>query len=115
MRFCYSLAECDDQADVPSASNPASLYAAELQNYLQDDEKMDVEFDLLLWWRCNKAKYPNIYKLFLKTSFTPASSSAVESEFSYTGLVITDRRSNLLPENVCDIMVARNNVPTKGT
>lgn len=71
---------------------------------------MDSQFDVFHWWRANKTKYPTLYLLFKQYSFTPASSSAVESEFSYTGLVITDRRSRLLPQNVSDIMVARNDI-----
>lgn len=103
----------DDQQDDEYGTTlppPDCLYATELQNYLNEHVQMDGNFNLVQWWRANKLKFPALYKLFMKSSFTPASSSTVESEFSYTGLVITDRRSRLLPEHVSDIMVARNDI-----
>lgn len=102
----------DDQPDDESETftlNLASLYAPEFQNYLRDDVQT-TSFDLLQWWQSNKIKYPTLYKLFVMTSFTPASSSAVESEFSYAGLVITDRRCRILTEHVSQIMIARNDI-----
>lgn len=52
------------------------------------------------WWIENENSLPTLFKIFMAHSFVPASSSVVESEFSYTGLVITDRRNRILPENV---------------
>lgn len=60
------------------------------------------------WWESRQEKYPQLFQLFLKFAFIPATSSMVESEFSYSGLVITDRRNRIKPENVNDIMIARN-------
>lgn len=84
----------------------------ELQLYIAEEidrTEPDDEFNIKQWWQLKKSKFPTSHKIFMKYFFVPASSSAVESEFSYTGLVITDRRSRILPEHVNDLMVARNN------
>lgn len=83
-------------------------YTNEFNNYVQEIVEKDPNFDLIHWWEGKMEKYPNLFKLFLEYSFIPATSSTCESEFSYTGLVINDRRSQIKPKNVNDLMVARN-------
>lgn len=87
-----------------------SLYASELNKYLDLKITNDSPFDLCRWWLDNKSNFPSLFKIFLRYSFVPASSSVVEAEFSYTGLVITDKRSRISPDNVNELMVARNNL-----
>lgn len=83
-------------------------YTSQLQNYLHEKVENDANFNLIHWWESRQEKYPQLFQLFLKFAFIPATSSMVESEFSYSGLVITDRRNRIKPENVNDIMIARN-------
>lgn len=63
--------------------------------------------DPTIWWIENKTTYPRLYKLFKRLSCIPASS---EREFSTAGNIITDKRSLILPNNVNDILVARNSI-----
>lgn len=83
-------------------------YTSQLNNYLNEKVVNDDNFDLIDWWESRQEKYPQLFQLFIKYAFIPATSSMVESEFSYTGLVITNRRNRIKPENVNDIMIARN-------
>lgn len=93
----------------PSMDDDHETYCNQFQNYLDEKITPEANFNLVNWWEAHQQKYPELFKLFLKYSFIPATSSMVESEFSYTGLVINDRRSSLKPQNVNDIMIARNN------
>lgn len=85
------------------------MYESELQTYLLEPIEVK-DFELLDWWRVNKKRFPRLHKLFVKCACIPATSSICESEFSYTGMVITDRRSRLLPDNVNNLMVVRNEI-----
>lgn len=106
--FTFSAPSQQDVSSDNSSALQNNLHP-ELQRYLREEVIRCGEFDLSLWWQLNKTKFPTLHRIFLKYSFVPASSSAVESEFSYAGLIITNRRSKILPENVNDLMVARNN------
>lgn len=110
LRFNFSASNSRSDVSCDSSASRPSFFAPELQIYLnyKVDLPNDGEFDQKLWWQINKSKFPILYKIFLKYAFVPASSSAVESEFSYTGLIITDRRSRILPEHVNELMIARN-------
>lgn len=85
-------------------------YSNELSNYLAEEIILDQNFSLVTYWEGNLEKYPRLSKMFIKFGFIPATSSSVETEFSYTNLVISDSRNRLIPKNVKDIMVARNSV-----
>lgn len=62
------------------------------------------------WWNENRSKYPQLFKLYVKISAIPVSSASGERVFSRTGLVVTDRRSVILPENVNNIIMSRNSI-----
>lgn len=89
--------------------NPDSRsFTNELESYLDEIVELTKDFSLTDYWQSKREKFPSLFKLFIKYSFIPATSSVAESEFSYTGLIITDRRNRIKPDNVNDIMVARN-------
>lgn len=79
---------------------------SEVEQYLQHPVLQEV--DATAWWITNKLKYPNLYKMFKALSCIPATSASSERDFSVAGNIITDKRSMLLPENVNDLIVARN-------
>lgn len=101
-----TLSDCQATPDIYYSAHES--LSEELQVYL--NSVVTREFDLVSWWENNQSRFPRLHKLFVKVAVIPATTSVVESEFSYTGMVITDRRSGLLPDNVNDLMVARNNV-----
>lgn len=62
------------------------------------------------WWLHHANNYPELFRAFAKLCHVPASSASSERAFSTTGFIINDKRSRLLPENVNNIMVARNSI-----
>lgn len=70
----------------------------------------NLEFDQYDWWISHKKDFPNLYRLFLNTSCTPAASTSAERVFSTTGNIVSEKRSRLQPEVVNDIMVLRNKI-----
>lgn len=90
-------------------------YCKEFEEYLRVISPNDDEFysnddsnALSQWWFKYRSMYPNLFKLFIKTSSIPASSAPSERQFSVTGIIINDRRSCILPKNVSNIMMCRN-------
>lgn len=99
----------DEFVDTDESIND-STYSNELQKYLNHQITIDSheKFDLRKWWFDNRLVYANLFKLFLKLSCIPASSAPSERTFSTAGLIITDRRSSLLPSSVESLMLCRN-------
>lgn len=62
------------------------------------------------WWNENREQYPKLFRLFAKISSIPASSASSERVFSRAGMVVSDRRSTILPANVNNIIIARNSI-----
>lgn len=56
--------------------------------------------NLLDWWEHHKNIYPRLYRFFLSIAAIPATSASAERIFSEAGNVITEKRSQLLPQNV---------------
>lgn len=115
MIFLSILSECYDgeSTDVFNFSHHETVstdfLTSELREYINYPIGISDGFDLLDWWANKRNIFPRLHRIFVKYSNIPATSSVCEREFSYTGMVITDRRSRLLPKNVNDLMVARNN------
>lgn len=82
----------------------------ELQNYLLINmpSSNPYEFDLCGWWHENRLTFPKLYHLFLSKAGITASSAPSERKFSETGIILQARRSNLLPETVSNMVLARN-------
>lgn len=88
-----------------------NTYSAELEEYLS--AKVEKGCDFVKWWESKKNHFPNLFKLFVKFAFVPASSAVCESEFSTTNIVINSLRNCIKPSNVNNIMIARNDIPRK--
>lgn len=84
----------------------------ELQDYLNVKiQPMDpYEFDLLGWWFGNRNSFPTLFRYFISLAGISASSSPSERKFSETGIILTARRSSLLPDTVSDLVLARNSL-----
>lgn len=61
----------------------------------------------LLFWKEHEVPMPNLSKLSKKIFCIPASAAAVERSFSAAGYIISQRRSNLNPSMVNDMMVVQ--------
>jgi hypothetical protein len=84
----------------------------ELETYLQMDltkcKYSDNENDNpLIFWKEQACLLPNLSKLAKTILCIPASSAAVERAFSAAGVVVSQRRNNINPSTVNDIILVR--------
>jgi hypothetical protein len=107
----YLVHEKDD-ADGQGASKTSS-HEMEIDLYLKhgsnkativNSEEEAEEYNPLSFWKTKQASYPVLAKVAARILATPATSGAVEREFSFTGNVITQKRSRLSPDTVNDIV-----------
>lgn len=98
------------EADLIEASNENREHSpTELKRYLELQIKVNPEtFDLKSWWFENRIEFPNLAKMFTRYLCTPATSAPSERNFSQSGLIISNRRSRLLPQNISNLIIARN-------
>lgn len=80
----------------------------EVQNYL-NDALVPRSKDPLEWWRQNYYNFPHLSILVRRMFCCQATSVPCERVFSKTGLLINDRRSNLKPEKVKQIIFLNKN------
>lgn len=95
---------------VDSSQSMSTDFSDEFNRYLNAKipPQNPYEFDLLGWRFGNRHTFPNVFRLFLEIAGFSASSSSSERAFSETGIIITARRSSLLPQTVSDLVLARN-------
>lgn len=98
--------------NVNSPPQSQETYTDKLERYLQLRLPLfdPHEFDLCEWWHRNRHTFPKLYKLFLSLAGVTASSAPSERKFSETGIFLTARRSNTLPETLSDLVLARNHL-----
>lgn len=96
----------------PNDDAPQQKFTEELQRYLLVNmpSSNPYEIDLCEWWHKNRHTFPSLYRLFISKAGITASSTPTERKFSETGILITARRSNLLPETVSNLVLARNSL-----
>ncbi|KAJ1691138.1 hypothetical protein LUZ63_015293 [Rhynchospora breviuscula] len=83
---------------------------SELEEYLTDaldENSLDVEFDILSWWRLKAAKYPILSRLTRDILAVPISTVASESTFSNSGRTLSPIRSSLNDESIEALICAQ--------
>ena len=65
----------------------------------QREPQVHHDLDALDWWQKNEIRFPSLAKLARRYLCVPATSVSAERIFSIAGLVISNKRSNLTPEN----------------
>ena len=75
---------------------------SELDKYLGDayESLNDPSFDLLMWWKDQKKRYPILAKMARDVLAIPVSTVASESAFSTGGRVVDSFRTSLTPKMV---------------
>jgi hypothetical protein len=107
--------EEDEQCDLPTTT--AAIHQLEIDNYLKfaiDKSKQsdvsanssayDQEYNPLNFWKHNYSSYPRLARIAKRIFAVPATSAAVEREFSLAGNIVTKKRSRLSPGTVNDII-----------
>ncbi|KAJ1692524.1 hypothetical protein LUZ63_009222 [Rhynchospora breviuscula] len=83
---------------------------SELDDYLGqglDEAEVDVEFDILAWWKLKAPKYPILSQLTRDILAVPISTVASESAFSIGGRVLSPVRSSLNDESIEALLCAQ--------
>ena len=81
----------------------------ELVNYMNAEDFIDENYDLLGYLRDKKACYPGLSKLARITHSIPATSSEIERVWSLSGLIISARTSTIDPQNYKHLIYTRYN------
>ncbi|CAF2091379.1 unnamed protein product [Rotaria magnacalcarata] len=99
----------DDEDDFKSTEYSLSLTKSdELNKYLGMKVDMnEYSSDVLLFWKRNTDEFPCLSKLARRTHSIPATSAGVERQFSTAGLILSERRNNLDPEQLDNILSIR--------
>ena len=80
----------------------------ELQRYLaQQINKSTLTSNPLDFWKANQSSFPLLSKVARCIHSIPATSAATEWQFSGAGVVINERRTNLKPAQVDNILLIR--------
>ena len=87
----------------------SSCLNVELVNYMNSEDLIDEDFDLLEYWRNKKSCFPGLSRLARITHSIPATSSEIERVWSLSGLIISARRSSIDPQNYKHLIYARYN------
>lgn len=73
------------------------------------EKRIDIDDDLMEYWRNKKFVLPSLRKLALILHSVPATQVSVERSFSALRLILGDLRYNLSEENLEAIMIAKLN------
>ncbi|CAN1801408.1 Zinc finger BED domain-containing protein RICESLEEPER 2 [Linum perenne] len=86
----------------------ATIVTTELDHYLAEQIiPRTADFDILLWWKLNGAKYPTLQQIARGFLAIPITSVASESAFSSFGRLLDPHRSKLHHSTVEAMMCAR--------
>ena len=69
--------------------------------------KLKLPSNPLKFWKDQQEKFPRLSRLARRIFSIPATSASVERQFSGAGLVIQERRTNLNPEQLDNILLIR--------
>ncbi|KAF3840348.1 hypothetical protein F7725_019065 [Dissostichus mawsoni] len=72
--------------------------------YIDFKSPREENFDVLSWWKEHATRFPNVAQIACSILSIPASSAASERDFSTAGFVVSERRSQLKPGTVDDIL-----------
>lgn len=80
----------------------------ELDRYLNLElDRSKLQSDPLPFWKENQYKFPLLSQYARSIHSIPATSASVEREFSGAGLIFNERRTNLKPEQVDNVLLIR--------
>uniref|UniRef100_A0A3Q2CJ70 BED-type domain-containing protein n=1 Tax=Cyprinodon variegatus TaxID=28743 RepID=A0A3Q2CJ70_CYPVA len=91
-------------ADVDDSSDEGLQPEDEVAAYINYKTPKEDPFDLLCWWREHATVFPNLALIARSVLAIPASSAASERDFSAAGFVIQERRTQLKPGTVDDML-----------
>nr|XP_025692903.1 zinc finger BED domain-containing protein RICESLEEPER 2-like [Arachis hypogaea] len=100
----HKLMKRNHQPEVSSGKNPLDTY---LEEPLLSKDCFE-DLDVLEWWKLYESRYPKLSIMARDLLSIPITTVASESAFSIGAHVINKYRSQMLPENVEDVICTRN-------
>ena len=83
----------------------------EFDLYMDDKNIPGLQYSSLEWSEENASKYPLLAKIAREFLCIPPTSAPSERSFSTAGRIISEKRTNLLPETAQDLIMNRSNLP----
>ena len=68
------------------------------------------DFDILMWWKMNQARFPLLAKVARSILCIPASSAESERVFSAASNILTEKRTRMLPKNLDGLITIKSNI-----
>ncbi|CAF3622568.1 unnamed protein product [Rotaria socialis] len=119
----YSVSDDNNEINEPLTKKPKRFLESLMDDITppqvsQTKDEVDVYIDLqlkdneiytnpLTFWQQHEYTFPHLSKFARKIFAVPCSSAAVEREFSAAGQLVTQRRSNIEPSTINDILFLR--------
>ncbi|KAJ4947565.1 hypothetical protein JOQ06_009600 [Pogonophryne albipinna] len=97
-------------SDVEDSSSSDECTQDEVSAYIDFKSPREENFDVLSWWKEHATRFPNVAHIARSILSIPASSAASERDFSTAGFVVSERRSQLKPGTVDDILFLHSNL-----
>ncbi|KAJ4937907.1 hypothetical protein JOQ06_002536 [Pogonophryne albipinna] len=97
-------------SDVEDSSSSDECTQDEVSAYIDFKSPREENFDVLSWWKEHATRFPNVAHIARLILSIPASSAASERDFSTAGFVVSERRSQLKPGTVDDILFLHSNL-----
>jgi hypothetical protein len=111
--FDINVENDDKDNDDQQPSSKTSSHIIEIDLYLKhgsdkttsevNSDKIE-EYNPLSFWKKRHRSYPVLSKVAARVFAVPSTSAAVEREFSFSGNIITPKRSKLSPDTVNDMV-----------
>lgn len=107
-RIKYDISDFEDTDESDNEISELDRYIAMKPGKLRDSDGNQT--DVLKWWHVNEANFPLLSKIAKSILNIPASSAASERDFSSAGLTLSDRRTNMCPKRLDDILFLHSNL-----
>lgn len=107
-RIKYNISDFEDTDESDSEISELDRYIAMKPGKFRNSDGNQT--DVLKWWHTNETKFPLLSKIAKCILSIPASSAASERDFSSAGLTLSDRRTNMCPKRLDDILFLHSNL-----
>ncbi|KAJ4942855.1 hypothetical protein JOQ06_005367 [Pogonophryne albipinna] len=97
-------------SDVEDSSPSDECTQDEVSAYIDFKSPREENFHVLSWWKEHATRFQNVAHIARSILSIPASSAASERDFSTAGFVVSERRSQLKPGTVDDILFLHSNL-----
>ena len=110
-RSAWEILDSDSDDEDGGGQQRKETAQEELRRFVISDS-LHRDEDPLLWWRQHEDNFPRLSKVARDVLGTPATSTPAERMFSPGGLVASQQRASIKPQNLDAIVFLSRNMPT---